>query len=116
MVQRGKEIVQFFLDDGTPFLVEVEESRNPTLERIAREDLDTKVVQARQSFEKALDQVMPVAAAALDRFRHGLTTPADEVELKFGVNLSSEVGAIFASVGGEVNIEVTLKWKQGQVR
>jgi DNA polymerase III sliding clamp (beta) subunit (PCNA family) len=114
MVQRGKEIVQFFLEDGTPFLVEVAESNNPSLERVAREDLDRKVVQAKQTFEKALDQVLPVAAAAFNRVRTGLTTPADEVELKFGINLSSEVGAIVASVGGEVNIEVTLKWQRGK--
>lgn len=114
MAQR-KEIAQFLLDDGTPFLIEIEETKSTSLERVARAGLDEQIVQAKQSFEKALDQVVPVASAALDRFRRGLTTPADEVELKFGVNLTAEAGAIIASVGGQVNFEVTLKWKQGKV-
>jgi hypothetical protein len=42
----------------------------------------------------------------------GLTTPADEVEVKFGLNLSVDSGVIFAAVGGEVNFEVTLKWQR----
>lgn len=111
MAQR-KEIAQFRLDDGTPFLIEIEETKSTSLERVSREGLDEQVVQATQSFEKALDQVTPVASAALNRLRRGLTAPADEVELKFGVKLTAEAGAIIASVGGEVNFEVTLKWKQ----
>jgi hypothetical protein len=111
---QNKEIAQFFLDDGTPFLIEIEATHNTSLERVSRDGLDEQIVQARQSFEKAIDQVTPVAAAALNRLRRGLTTPADEVELKFGVKLTAEVGAIIASVGGEVNFEVTLKWKQEQ--
>jgi Trypsin-co-occurring domain 1 len=113
MAQR-KEIAQFLLDDGTPFLIEIEEAKSTSLERISRAGLDEQVVQAKQSFEQALDQVTPVASAALNRLRRGLTTPADEVELKFGVKLTAQAGAIIASVGGEVNFEVTLKWKQGK--
>jgi hypothetical protein len=113
MAQR-KEIAQFLLDDGTPFLIEIEEAKSTSLERVSRAGLDEQVVQAKQSFEQALDQVTPVASAALNRLRQGLTTPADEVELKFGVKLTAQAGAIIASVGGEVNFEVTLKWKQGK--
>ncbi len=113
MAQR-KEIAQFLLEDGTPFLIEIEEAKSNSLERISRVGIDEQIVQAKQSFEKALDQVAPVASAALNRIRRGLTTPADEVELKFGVKLTAEAGAIIASVGGEVNFEVTLKWKQGK--
>jgi predicted site-specific integrase-resolvase len=109
-----KEIAQFLLDDGTPFLIEIEKTSSSSLERVSRDDLDDQIVQAKQSFEQAIDQVTPVAAAALNRLRRGLTTPADEVELKFGVKLTAETGAIIASVGGEVNFEVTLKWKQGK--
>jgi hypothetical protein len=115
MAQR-KEIAQFLLEDGTPFLIEIEEtkSKSTSLKRVSREGLEGQIVQAKQSFEKALDQVTPVASAALDRLRRGMTTPADEVELKFGLKLTTAAGAIIASVGGEVNFEVTLKWKQGK--
>jgi Trypsin-co-occurring domain 1 len=88
MAQR-KEIAQFLLDDGTPFLIEIEEAKSTSLERVSRAGLDEQIVQAKQSFEQALDQVTPVASAALNRLRQGLTTPADEVELKFGVKLTA---------------------------
>jgi Trypsin-co-occurring domain 1 len=111
-MSQNKEIAQFLLDDGTPFLIEIEESGSSNVKRAANVDVGQEVVKATQSFETALGQVMPVASAALKRIRTGLTTPADEVELKFGVKLTAAAGAIITSVGGEVNFEITLKWKQ----
>ena len=111
-MSQQKEIAQFTLEDGTPFLVEIEESESPSVERVANVDIGEQVVQVKQSFERALDKVIPVAATALNRVRRGLTTPAEEVEIKFGVKLTAEAGAIIASLGGEVNFEFTLKWQQ----
>jgi hypothetical protein len=107
---KNKEIAEFKLDDGTPFLIEIQPSDNSSVERATNLDID--VVKAKQTFETALGQVIPVASAALERIRTGLKTPASDVELKFGVKLTAETGAIIASVGGEVNFEITLKWKQ----
>jgi Trypsin-co-occurring domain 1 len=53
-----------------------------------------------------------VAAAAFQRLKQGLTTPASEVEIKFGLKMTAEAGVVISSVGGEVNFEVTLTWKQ----
>lgn len=114
MAQR-KEIAQFLLDDGTPLLIEVEETNSSSIERVSREDLHREVIKAKQSFERSLDRVIPFASAALKRFRDGLTTPADEVEIKFGVKMTAEAGAIIASASSEVNFEVTLKWKQSKI-
>ena len=111
---KQKEIAQFTLEDGTPFLVEIEESEGASVERAANINGIEQVVKAKQTFEDALDQVIPVAAAALNRVRCGLTTPAEEVEIRFGIKLTAEAGAIIASVGGEVNFEFTLKWQQGK--
>jgi hypothetical protein len=110
-MSQDKEIVQFALEDGTTFLVEVEEAESGgAVERVAIKP-GHLVVQAQQTFEQAIDAVKPVASTLVTRLAKGLTTPADEVEVKFGLKLTSEMGAIFASVGGEVNFEVTLKWK-----
>jgi hypothetical protein len=111
MVQH-KKIVEFHLNDGTPFLIEIEETQNESLERASRLDVEKKIIEAKQSFETALDKVVPVASAALNRLRNGVETPVDEVEFKFGLKLTGEADAIFASLGGEVNFEITLKWKQ----
>lgn len=107
-----KEIAQFTLEDGTSFLIEIEESENTSVERVANVDLGEQVIKAKQSFESALSHVTPVASVALTRLRKGLTTPANEVEIKFGIKLTAEAGAIIACVGGDVNFEITLKWKQ----
>jgi hypothetical protein len=105
-----KVVAQFSLDDGTPFLVEIDEPESGAVERIS---LDTGqiVVKAKQTFEEALEKVKPVASVAISKLRD-LNTPADEVEIKFGLKLNADAGAIIASVGGEVNFEITLKWKQ----
>jgi hypothetical protein len=34
------------------------------------------------------------------------------VEVKFGVKMSAELGAVIASGNGEVNYEITLKWNR----
>jgi hypothetical protein len=41
-----------------------------------------------------------------------LNEPADEVEVKFGLKMSAELGAIVASGTAEANYEITLKWKR----
>jgi hypothetical protein len=114
MTSQDKEIAQFKLDNGTTFLIEIEKTSNNALERVARPDLAKSIVQAKETFEQTLDKVMPVASAALNRIRDGLTTPASEVEIKFGLKMTAEAGAIIASVGSEVNFEVTLTWKHGE--
>ena len=43
---------------------------------------------------------------------NALTDPADEVEVKFSVKLSGEIGAVVTKVGGEATYEITLKWKK----
>jgi len=106
-----KAVAQFTLADGTPFLVEIEEPEGPAIQRVAA-PTGRMVYQAKQNLEQALDQVKPVASVVLSKLRAGLTTPADEIEVTFGLKLSADAGVIFSSVGGEVTFEVTLKWSK----
>lgn len=107
----NKEFVQFKLEDGTSVLIEVEKVNTSGVQRVALTPAQM-AVQAKQSFEQALATVPPVASSVLNRLRKGMTEPADEIEVKFGLKMTSEVGAVIASVGGEVNFEVTLKWQR----
>ncbi len=107
-----KQIVEFSLEDGTKFLAEVDESENSNaLRRVARSDTGQMVVEAKKKFDEVLDQIQPVASAIITKLSQ-LNTPADEVEVKFGIKLNAAAGAIFTSVSGEANYEITLKWKQ----
>lgn len=72
------------------------------------------ILQAPETFEAALSKLQPVVEKVANRIKDGLTAPADEVEVKFGLNLSVESGVIISTVGGGVNFEVTLKWQNKQ--
>ncbi len=103
-----KRIVEFPLESGGSILVEVDE---PALtdDRIGLRDEVTQ--KAQKTFESALDTVKPLANAIMTKVR-SLNQPADEVEVKFGVKMSAELGAVIASGNGEVNYEITLKWNR----
>ena len=107
-----KALAQFTLEDGTSFLVEVDEPEGSAIQRVAAVETGELVYKAKQNLEEALDKVKPVASTVISKLKSGLTTPADEVEVTFGLKLSAEAGVIFSSVGGEVTFEVTLKWSQ----
>ncbi|MEL7356938.1 MAG: CU044_2847 family protein [Cyanobacteria bacterium J06560_6] len=109
-----KELAQFTLEDGTAFLVEVEEPRQGRggtgVQRVATPRTGQLVLEANQTLEAALEQVKPVIGTVASKLRAGMTTPADEVEVTFGLKLSAAAGVVFSSVGGEVTFEVKLKW------
>ena len=110
-----KELAQFKLDDGTAFLVEVEKpapTRGSSIQRVAAVNSGQLVLQATRTLEEALDQVQPVISKVVSKLKSGLTTPANEVEITFGLKLSAEAGVVFGSVGGEVTFEVKLKWEK----
>jgi hypothetical protein len=97
------EFVRFPLDDGSSVVVEVEPE--PGLARAGRPS--GVVRQAGESFERALGEVRAAAAAALTQFR---SMGPDEVELKFGVKLDAQAGAVIAKTGLQGQFEVKLKW------
>jgi hypothetical protein len=114
MAMEKKAIAQFTLENGTNVYFEVPKpSGDSSTVEVALGDTVYKVAEgAAGSFEKALDMVKPVANAVISRIKDGLTTPADEVEVKFGFKLTVGADVIFSSVGGEASFEVTLKWKK----
>ena len=105
-------IAEFKLEEGSTvtalFTVPKPKTGN-ALEDAA--DVGQLVYRAKQTLGEALDVVQPVANTIMSRFTSGLTTPAKEVEVKFGITLTAEAGAIFTSVGGDVTFEITLKWE-----
>jgi Trypsin-co-occurring domain 1 len=106
-----KALAQFTLEDGTLFLVEVDEPDNSAIQRVSVVETDELVYKAKQTLEEALDKVTPVASRVISKLR-GLANPADGVEVTFGLKLSAEAGVIFSSVGSEVTFEVKLKWNK----
>ncbi|MGB5768977.1 MAG: CU044_2847 family protein [Crocosphaera sp.] len=104
-------LVEFTSDEGTVY-IEVDE-KLPVPKRKPEDKLISQKygieIKAKNKFEEALDGIKPVANAIIKKV-NSLNEPASEVQVKFGVKMSAELGAIIASGSGEVNYEITLKW------
>lgn len=106
-----KRLIEFSLTDDDTILVEVNEPQasDNDLDLVARPN--EVVARAKQTFDAALDKIKPVATTIITKVR-SLNEPPDEVEVKFGVKMSAEAGAVIAAASVEANYEITLKWKR----
>ena len=111
------KLVKFQLDDDDESFVYVEVDEK--LPVSSNEDEDEELIgigdevaqQAKQTLGKALSSIKPVANAIIKKVQD-LNKPADAVEVKFGIKMSGELGAVIASGSAEVNYEITLKWNK----
>ena len=66
---------------------------------------------AKRAFEKGMQLIRTCAEQVAQTVRKvSDTARPDEVEVKFGVKMSGEAGALIAKTGTEAQMEVTLKW------
>jgi NTP-dependent ternary system trypsin peptidase co-occuring protein len=103
------ELVRFPLAGGGSVLVEIDE--RPGVSPAGR--ASGVLREARTTFENAVAEVRDAAAATMAQFT-AMTRAPDEVELKFGIKLDAEVGAIIARTGIQGQFEVKLKWRRDQ--
>ena len=99
--------IEYELEDGGTLLVEITESESG-VQKAARGKDGNVIIKAGQKFQAALTSVKQSAATLrkeLDELK------ADEVEVKFGLKTTGELGNFaIGKVGVEANYEVTLKW------
>jgi hypothetical protein len=92
-----KQIAEFTLSDGKTFLAEVDQIEDPNaFERVANVDTNQLIIRAKKTFDQVLDEIQPVASEIITKLSK-LNTPADEVEVKFGIKLNVEAGAMLAA-------------------
>ena len=103
------KLVEFEVGDGQTVFIEVEDVASDAVKPVSKLP-GALASKARQTLGEALDQITPMVRTMRGRL-NTVTEPGDEVEVKFGVKLSSEIGAVIGKLGSEVNYEVTLKWK-----
>ncbi len=65
---------------------------------------------ASESFEAAVDKLLPTVRAIGDRMKQ---LAPDELTVALGVKLTAEAGVIVARAAGEANFTVTLRWSGG---
>ena len=101
-----KRLVEFPLEEGGSIVVEVDEPETGGTVRAGREDTIEK---ARETFEDALNKVLPATRSVVEKLR-GMASKPDEIEVTFGVNLSTMAGAVIASASATANFGVTVRW------
>lgn len=99
--------IEYTLDDGSKFLIEAEEPMGGIVRASRRDGVD--VIETSKKFKEALGGVR---GAWLALFEELDALKVEEAEVKFGLKVVGEAGLIAVGrVGGEINYEVTLKWK-----
>lgn len=106
-----KQLVEFPLEDGTSILVEVDEPETPGVVRAGRGGELIEKVQ--HTFGESLERIKPAAETIISKLRTLSLTP-DQIDVEFGVKLSAEAGAFFASASTEANFVIKLSWRQAK--
>ena len=103
-----KQLVEFQLEGDKSILVEVAEVEGSGIKPVSRKtgELASK---AKQSFDEAIANLEPMISSIRKKI-DDMNRPAEEVEVKFGVKLNGETSAVIATLGAEINYEITLKW------
>jgi Trypsin-co-occurring domain 1 len=102
------KLIRFDAGDGATVLVEVEDVTSEGVKPVSKKPGEI-AAQARQSLGEVMDEIGPMVRTMKNRL-NTMTEAGDQVEVKFGVRLSGEIGAVIGKVGGDVNYEITLKW------
>jgi NTP-dependent ternary system trypsin peptidase co-occuring protein len=104
------ELLVLPLQDGGTVVVEINDAGRGPVTRGGgrREEL---VTDASETFEQALDRVLPALRSLAARVSAAAQGP-DEFTIEFGLRLSAELGAIVAKTAGEANFSVSATWKR----
>ena len=79
-------------------------------------DIEELVDTAEDMFGSAMKLTQNCAKRAVENIKTMMNTDVcpDEFELSFSVSLDSEVGAFIAKVGGEAQLQVSMKWSKSK--
>lgn len=100
--------VEYELKDGVTILIQATDEERGGVVRASRDKDGNVIVKAGKKFGDALESIRIQALFMRDKLED---LRADEVEVKFGLTTTGELGNFaVGKVGVEANYEVTLKW------
>lgn len=105
--QTEAELVEFWIDEQTSVMVEVQEERRGSVQVGARSD---RYREARDLLVDDLERIRDAARATLSTLRDA--AHPDEIKLGFAVKFTTEAGAVIARTALEGNFTVELLWKK----
>ena len=103
-----KHLVSFPLEEGGSIVIEVDEPEREGTIRAARGD---SIVKAKETLEEALHKVLPVTKSIVEKI-HSMGGKPHEIEITFGIKLSTVAGAVIASASAEANFDITMRWSE----
>jgi hypothetical protein len=103
-----KRLVEFSLEEGGSLVVEIDE---PDLGGTVRAGRGETIDKARETLENALNKVLPATRSVVEKVR-SLSSKPDEIEITFGINLSTVAGAFIASASAGANFGITVRWSE----
>lgn len=107
--------IEYKLDDETTVLIAGPEPTNGGLRPVSRGmDDEIHIEKAEKGLRASLQSAKKSAQLLLDEIN---ALKVSEAEIKFGLTTTGEAG-VFAvgKVGVEINYEITLKWKNPQIK
>ncbi len=87
-----KHLVEFLLEEGGSIVVEIDEPETGGTVRAGRED---KIEKARETFEDALNKVLPATKTVVEKLRDMASKP-DEIEVTFGPDVTGRLVSIWS--------------------
>jgi hypothetical protein len=102
------QLLDLELEEGGSILVEVEE---PAPGPVTRGRPAETVTKAGESLEQVLGQLGPAVRGIVSQLRTAADWP-EEVQVEFGVKLSTDANVIIARAGGEANLRIALTWSR----
>ena len=105
----SSRLIEYELDDGKTILVEVAEPVLGGLAPVCR--TTATIVKAQSTLSEAVGKVRPIAESIINNLS-SVTTRPDEISVEFGLKLSSNAGAVLATVGMECNYVIKMTWKK----
>lgn len=105
-------LIKFPLDGDKAIWVEVDDqaAEGGTV-RAGRLGDAFKTVQAKVTFDEALNQVCTSTERIISRFRQ-LGDQPNDIEVVFGFTMNAEIGASIAKATSDGNFMVTMKWQR----
>jgi Trypsin-co-occurring domain 1 len=96
------------LENGDSLLIEVDEDAEGI---VAAGRPGEIIATTAMTFEAALDRLRPAAQAIVAKLG-SLSERPDEINVEFGIKLSTEAGLVIARASGEATFTVTLQWRR----
>ncbi len=100
-------LVTLGLEQGGSIMVELDE---PVRTAVTRGGKPAQTVtHVGETLDQVLGQLAPVVRSIVTQLR-AAASEADQIEVEFGVKLSTDASLIIARMGGEANFRVGLRW------